>query len=736
MWTLLNPLFLAGAAFAVVPLVLHLLRRQRAVRMPFSTVRFLRMAQRSSARQVRMENFLLWLLRTLLVLLLTLAFTGPVIRTTKLGGFFGAARRDVAIVWDVSYSMAYERGSESVWTRSLETVREIISGLEGNDKVCIYLAEDTVSPLVEQLSPDLDLATSQVDAQACGTTSSRLLPALLTALEALAASENEREVHVVTDGQSLPWIGFDAEDKKDATQADNAPAKPDASIWTWDASAIDRRIAFFVTMLGPTSPENTTPYRVELEPPLIMSNTTAQLTAGVQHSGDPGNGSIAFLIDGEEVGRQALTLEAGVPQRARFVVPALAPGMHAARLQTDHDALSVDNQLHLLIRVREQLPTLCVGTEDDTLFLMTALNPGGDASDVDVTRMTPAELGAHPLKDYSCVFLCNALPLPGDALLQVENFVHDGGLLVLFPGDRAAPADYGHWRILPALPIGVREPLEDDVRRILQFSKLDDALLSTMRIAPGSVPSLTVDRYLSWDRLAEGTDVILSIGSAEPLLLGRRVGRGKVLMYAVSADRRWSNFPLSPFFLPLVHQAVRVGAGIANEELFVSTSRELPITQHAPQLDEDSVLIGPSDQTITLRTIRGDNRLTVIAENLMEPGIYTSVIGAEPTPVLAVNMPREESNLTRIDPLDARRLLGVKICLVAESKADLLKHIEDHRIGRSLVEPLLWLVLLLCILEIFLSNRKSRPRENLSDELAIDAAGNVRGFADRSSPST
>ena len=64
----LNPVFLIAAGAAVIPLVLHLIQRSRTIRVPFSTIRFLKLAQRRSSRRIRLENFLLWLLRTLLML--------------------------------------------------------------------------------------------------------------------------------------------------------------------------------------------------------------------------------------------------------------------------------------------------------------------------------------------------------------------------------------------------------------------------------------------------------------------------------------------------------------------------------------------------------------------------------------------------------------------------------------------------------------------------------------------
>ena len=114
MFSLLNPIFLWAATATAVPMILHMIQSSRTVRMPFSTIRFLKLAEKKSSRRIKMENFLLWLLRTLIMLLIALAFTMPMFRTENFGNFLKGARRDVAIVIDTSYSMGYVTGKETV----------------------------------------------------------------------------------------------------------------------------------------------------------------------------------------------------------------------------------------------------------------------------------------------------------------------------------------------------------------------------------------------------------------------------------------------------------------------------------------------------------------------------------------------------------------------------------------------------------------------------------------------
>ena len=56
---------------------------------------------------------------------------------------------------------------------------------------------------------------------------------------------------------------------------------------------------------------------------------------------------------------------------------------------------------------------------------------------------------------------------------------------------------------------------------------------------------------------AAGAQVLARFDGGAPALLERRVGTGRVLLWASTLDLSWSDFPLKPVFLPFVHRAVR-----------------------------------------------------------------------------------------------------------------------------------------------------------------------------------
>lgn len=201
----LSPVFLIAAAPCLYPLVLHLMRSRRPVPLKFPTLRFLLQAQQQTSRQLRMENFLLWLLRTLILALVGLAFAMPTLRTRRMA-WMGEAPRDVALVIDTSASMDYRVGRQTVWERAQEAAAAITGQLGENDRLCVFLAGDRPEALVAEPSAAGRDALATLKARTPARTTSSLAPALAAASEALkkGGDGREREIYLLTDNQSLP----------------------------------------------------------------------------------------------------------------------------------------------------------------------------------------------------------------------------------------------------------------------------------------------------------------------------------------------------------------------------------------------------------------------------------------------------------------------------------------------------------------------------------------------------
>ena len=142
----LAPFLLALSGFAAVPLLLHLIRRKRIRILDFPTFRFLKKAAMQQRVHLRLQDMLLMLLRMLILLMLALAFAGPLTKAQVRGDIPVVGARNVLIL-DDSLSMAVktERGT-SLYEEAVNHARMIVSRSSGN-WTCLVASEIATPPL-------------------------------------------------------------------------------------------------------------------------------------------------------------------------------------------------------------------------------------------------------------------------------------------------------------------------------------------------------------------------------------------------------------------------------------------------------------------------------------------------------------------------------------------------------------------------------------------------------------
>src|SRR2546429_9727751 len=101
----LNPGFLGALALGSIPILIHLIRRRKIRVLPWAAWEFLKLAKRKNRRRLRLEQFLLMVLRILIVCLVVLAFCRPVLQTLGFSLIAADSRIHAIIAIDNSFSM-------------------------------------------------------------------------------------------------------------------------------------------------------------------------------------------------------------------------------------------------------------------------------------------------------------------------------------------------------------------------------------------------------------------------------------------------------------------------------------------------------------------------------------------------------------------------------------------------------------------------------------------------------
>src|SRR5262249_53821905 len=122
--TFLHPLLLGGLALAGIPVLIHLMMRQKPKRLPFPAFRFLLQKHRTNQTRLRLRHLLLLLLRMAIIALLCLALA------------CGDRPVRAVLILDNSYSMEYMAGT-SRFDEAKRRAEELLKAFPKGSQVAI-----------------------------------------------------------------------------------------------------------------------------------------------------------------------------------------------------------------------------------------------------------------------------------------------------------------------------------------------------------------------------------------------------------------------------------------------------------------------------------------------------------------------------------------------------------------------------------------------------------------------
>lgn len=509
----LHPGLLIGAALLAVPLIIHLLNRQRFRKREWAAMEFLLAAYRKQRRRLRNENLLLLLLRCLLPVLLALAIARPVLQSSLEVVGFGGRTHHVMVI-DGSYSMGVTPGgSSSPFRRAKDLAVQAIDGIrEGRGHTITVVLAGTRPKVLIRETTDRNRAKDMVlGLERPEDSGAELLPTITEIaglLEETEDPEAEPRVLVFTDLQ-LRGIGLDRVASSDGAAQDGGSAAADqrASPPTAgteaqpgdgsQAAAGDSPGDLFADTLGDALDRirelggvalvdvgpgegsrldnlQVVDFRASRAAAVVGLPTLLQVD--VQNRSLAGRTvQVTLEVDGAEPQREQINVPAVGRAQVEFAVMFREPGARVLTASLEGDDLAVDDQRFLVLQVRDRLRFLFVeGRPEEDLWLREAttvrsmLDPAMDDGDNDLTPFTTEVVdelrflaGQAPLSDYDAVVLCNLERVNQRAAERLEEALLAGTGVWIQLGDRTDPAAFDlhlHKAGLGLLPIRLDEP--------------------------------------------------------------------------------------------------------------------------------------------------------------------------------------------------------------------------------------------------------------------------------------
>jgi len=659
-----NPLMLLGAAAASAPIIIHLLNRRRFKVVNWAAMEFLLASSRKNFRRVRLQEIILLVLRTLVLLLVALALARPFLAGA--GSVLGGSQRYVVIVVDNSFSMGYADGSSRPFDEAVAAADRLLDTLNKGDVVSLIAVSDRARPLVHEPSLDIDAVRSELSRLPLSQGSTNLPDALRLALELLKESKvAQKELHLFTDNQRAAWradgksgSGLAGVLREISTLADCTIV--DVGRETHENVAITE-FAPVERVIGKEKPD--TAFRVTVE-------NFGEI--------DRDDVDVSFYVDGFRQGSASVRAPAGGKADLSFSYTFHDALPHSLSVKLKPDRLQTDDERYLAVDVLESAKVLLVDGrpsadeyESATGYLKTALHPRSTDAFQRSTIYEPvtvqaADLDRARFSDYEIVVLADVPQVDAAVAAELEDYVRAGGALLIFLGENVdhdgynrtlfqegrglLPARLGGVRgdprkqtfISPAVPPDTRHPL------LGQFSRQRASHLNTLQ-------------FYQYDMLeppeSDDVCVVFSFENGSPALVEKSFGTGTVLLFAFTANDAWTDFPRRPGYLLLMQEVASYVARDRQKGKNLLVGDEY-VKMAGPEALASEVTVAAGGRDHRVRVVPNGQAARLTFSETDTAGIYGLKIereGSITQDFFAVNVDPTESDLRRIGPEELRR---------------------------------------------------------------------------------
>jgi hypothetical protein len=703
MFNFLNPIFLFAAGVAVLfPLLIHLFNRQKVKKVYFSSLLFLRSLEKTRMRSVKIKEYLLLIIRSLIILLLVLAFARPAIRGGLASKVGTHARTSTAILLDNSYSMRYETKEGSLFELAKEKARKIIGQLKEGDEVSLILFAS--EPVLTSEMPTYDFKNVLVKLDE-STPSYQILDigsALKKAFDILKDSKNlNQEIYLISDMEKSGWYFTE----KSFSSPENRKAK------------------LYLLDLWPEEKENLAIEKIDFGNQLIESGKPFQIKARVANftSQPVQNLLVGLYMDGKRVGQTDIDIERGGKTDVEFVHTVENAGIHTGFFEIPDDELMIDNRRYLAFKIPEKIEVLLVGEHQrDTYHLKLALNPQPE-SDVHmiVSEADKNSLAGIDFNKYQVIIFSDLSKLSEIELSNLERFVKRGGGVWFILGNSIDPEFYTQ-QILPRffdVNPGVPLTPTKNVGGFFSLEKIDwdhPIFQVYQSVEEKALPQI---KFFSLYDLPSSGDVrvISRFNQGKPALIEKDWGSGKVLLLAASLEEEESDLVIHPFFVPLVNRTVEYLASDLSrlsEDFLVGSKIERELD---PALSGKEIkLVDPENLETFLAPLIQKDKLMLKIFDTDKPGIYKIKTKEEVMDQFAVNIDSKDSDLQKIEKSEIEKKLEGLTLFYINPNDDIEKAILQSRYGKELWKTFLWIAVGLLALEMYLA--RSRKKEIVTEE--------------------
>ncbi len=681
----LNPFFLIGSIVLAVPVIIHLVRREKSEVIHFSSLMFLLKVPKRSVRQQIIKNLLLMALRLLILALLVGAFMRPYMTESALPKVLAGQSNGIVMLLDNSYSMRYGTNMDKL---KAEANRRI-DAMGANDQMALIVFNDSATVLARPTSDKSELKSrvALIEPSFNGTKYYEAFTAAEHALQQF--NGKQKQLFMISDFQKAGWNRSSRE------------------------NVISRDVKVDKVNLGIENSTNVGIDNVNVDATSFTRQFGGRVVARVHNyrKDQPVTVQATLLLNDKEVGgKHVVTISPNSTQLTDFSGFDLPIGASKGKIRIDSDdPLKVDNEFLFAIdrRERQKILIMDAGKPRQSDYLRKVFAASTDLP-IEVAVANASGVRPEDLQQYKVVVINDVPSLSNavrDRLVELRK-TGQGQFVVL-----GQYADLGWWASFPGLPVkpvrkitAVNELGRTSVS-ITSFDRNHGMFKKFRNSATFTLSTALFYRFTQME-LKPGAAALAKFEDGSPALAESSGTDRGLVVFASSLDNKvldgWNDFPIKASFVPFAIEVARYLSHSDDVREWYALGEGIPIVGSIE--GGAAAVIDPNGERIGLGDLEAGQQLFFTPKI---PGFHEIRVGHD-IRLIAVNPPSNEGNLDMIPPDE---LVASVQSTAAEAQQKGLYTTEDH-LEYAKRQLSWWYLLLIAILaaiaEIIIANRSFR----------------------------
>ena len=621
----LTPLFFIGVAALAAPILVHLVRRTRARKVQFPALVFVRQVPQRTIRRRTLQNVFLLLLRCLALLLIVIAFTRPFFtggssaQATSTGG--GAT----VILLDNSLSMR----RENFFAEAQRRAEAVIDEARADEQIAV-LSFDKRYAVINRFTNDKNRLVTAVKSLSAGWDGTDYEQALRGAESLLSEIQTSgpKRIVMISDFQAPGWRQANATFK----------LSNNTQLTTLDVSGNNPEPNIAIT-------------NVEARGVLFGQKYLDNLAVHVSNFSDTPRDHIQvdFQINEQTVEKRDISLNSRDSRVIEFTGFNLNDGANRCTINiSSSDAansdFAPDNRFYFTLRRQTPAKALIVESatrgRSDSLHLQSALTTNDDLP-FTFNLKSAGSVDPTSIPEQALVILNDPGPINSALADALTKFVNNGGQLIVSTGPQTQTESFNQ-SLSQITPATLREAVQTkggDSAAITDV-KFEHPIFEVFQQSGRLAAANVVGYYRSEPRT--NATVLARFEDGSPALVEAVTGKGRVMLFTSSLGPSWNDLPLTPLYLPFIHQMVRY-VGTREENSWYGLGETFTVRK------DDGGAPPAIDTPAGARLVEGratpDGELLVTAR---EPGFYRLRYTSQPG-FAAVNVDGAEGDFTKIN---------------------------------------------------------------------------------------